>query len=431
MEKNKKKVAFFTLGCKVNQYETNGMAQKLMDKYEVVEPEEKADIYIINTCSVTNMSDRKSRQMIRRAKEMNSDAFVIVVGCYAEVAKEEIEKIDEVDLVLGNHQKANIDKYIEAYFDGKNIDDTAIENYFYDFGSITYTEKTRAVIKVQDGCNNFCTYCIIPYARGRICSRKPESVIDEITKIADEGIKEVVITGIQVSAYGKDFDNEYRLIDLLEEINKIDGIERIRLGSIEPLMITDEFCNRARKIEKLCHHFHLSLQSGCDKTLKEMNRKYTTDQFRDVIRRLRNLYDDVILTTDIIVGFPNETDEDFEKTYEFLKEIKFYKMHVFKYSPRKGTVAAKMKNQIPAEIKDVRSKRLLQLSNENECDYLNEYIGKKVRVLMEEKDGDYIKGHTGNYIVVKTVGDESDLENFVDVTAEKNGGDCLIGKKMK
>lgn len=431
MEKNKKKVAFFTLGCKVNQYETNGMAQKLMDKYEVVEPEEKADIYIINTCSVTNMSDRKSRQMIRRAKEMNNDAFVIVVGCYAEVAKEEIEKIDEVDLVLGNHQKANIDKYIEAYFDGKNIDDTAIENYFYDFGSITYTEKTRAVIKVQDGCNNFCTYCIIPYARGRICSRKPESVIDEITKIANEGIKEVVITGIQVSAYGKDFDNEYRLIDLLEEINKIDGIERIRLGSIEPLMITDEFCNRARKIEKLCHHFHLSLQSGCDKTLKEMNRKYTTDQFRDVVKRLRNLYDDVILTTDIIVGFPNETDEDFEKTYEFLKEIKFYKMHVFKYSPRKGTVAAKMKNQIPAEIKDARSKRLLQLSNENECDYLNEYIGKKVRVLMEEKDGDYIKGHTGNYIVVKTIGDDRDLENFVDVIAEKNGGDCLIGKKMK
>lgn len=431
MEKNKRKVAFFTLGCKVNQYETNGMAQRLMDKYEVVEPEEKADIYIINTCSVTNMSDRKSRQMIRRAKEMNKDAFVIVVGCYAEVAKEEIEKIDEVDLVLGNHQKANIDKYIEAYFDGKNINDTVIENYFYDFGSITYTEKTRAVIKVQDGCNNFCTYCIIPYARGRICSRKPESVIDEITKIANEGIKEVVITGIQVSAYGKDFDNEYRLIDLLEKINKIDGIERIRLGSIEPLMITDEFCDRARKIEKLCHHFHLSLQSGCDKTLKEMNRKYTTDQFRDVVRRLRNLYDDVILTTDIIVGFPNETDEDFEKTYEFLKEIKFYKMHVFKYSPRKGTVAAKMKNQIPAEIKDARSKRLLQLSNENESNYLDEYVGKQIRVLVEEKDGDYIKGHTGNYIVVKTVGDESDLENFVDVIAEKNGGDCLIGKKMK
>ena len=426
------KVGIYTLGCKVNTYESEYVMSLFKEKgYTISDFDDECDIYIINTCSVTNMSDRKSRQMIRRAKEMNKDAFVIVVGCYAEVAKEEIEKIDEVDLVLGNHQKANIDKYIEAYFDGKNIDDTAIENYFYDFGSITYTEKTRAVIKVQDGCNNFCTYCIIPYARGRICSRKPESVIDEITKIADEGIKEVVITGIQVSAYGKDFDNEYRLIDLLEEINKIDGIERIRLGSIEPLMITDEFCNRARKIEKLCHHYHLSLQSWCDKTLKEMNRKYTTDQFRDVVRRLRNLYDDVILTTDIIVGFPNETDEDFEKTYEFLKEIKFYKMHVFKYSPRKGTVAAKMKNQIPAEIKDVRSKRLLQLSNENECDYLNEYIGKKVRVLMEEKDGDYIKGHTGNYIVVKTVGDESDLENFVDVIAEKNGGDCLIGKKMK
>lgn len=412
MEKNKKKVAFFTLGCKVNQYETNGMAQKLMDKYEVVEPEEKADIYIINTCSVTNMSDRKSRQMIRRAKEMNKDAFVIVVGCYAEVAKEEIEKIDEVDLVLGNHQKANIDKYIEAYFDGKNIDDTAIENYFYDFGSITYTEKTRAVIKVQDGCNNFCTYCIIPYARGRICSRKPESVIDEITKIANEGIKEVVITGIQVSAYGKDFDNEYRLIDLLEEINKIDGIERIRLGSIEPLMITDEFCVRAGKLEKLCHHFHLSLQSGCDKTLKEMNRKYTTDQFREVVRRLRDLYDDVILTTDIIVGFPNETDEDFEKTYEFLKEIKFYKMHVFKYSPRSGTVAAKMPNQIDGNIKEERSNKLIELSDENEKEYNQKYIGKEVEVLLEEREGEYLKGHTTNYMVVKMKTNEN-LENTI------------------
>lgn len=328
------------------------MAQKLMSNYDIVEPEEKADIYIINTCSVTNMSDRKSRQMIRRAKEMNSEAFVIVVGCYAEVAKDEIEKIDEVDLVLGNHQKANIDKYIEAYFDGRDVNDEAIESYFYDFGSITYTEKTRAVVKVQDGCNNFCTYCIIPYARGRICSRCPESVVDEITKIAEEEIKEVVITGIQVSAYGKDFDSDYRLIDLLEEINKIDGIERIRIGSIEPLMITDEFCERVKKIEKMCHHFHLSLQSGCDKTLKEMNRRYTTAEFGEVVRKLRSIYDDVILTTDIIVGFPNETDEDFEQTYDFLKSIKFYKMHVFKYSQRKGTVAAKMKNQVSPEKKE-------------------------------------------------------------------------------
>lgn len=403
------------------------MAQKLMSNYDIVEPEEKADIYIINTCSVTNMSDRKSRQMIRRAKEMNPEAFVIVVGCYAEVAKDEIEKIDEVDLVLGNHQKANIDKYIEAYFDGRDVNDEAIESYFYDFGSITYTEKTRAVVKVQDGCNNFCTYCIIPYARGRICSRQPESVVDEITKIAKEGIKEVVITGIQVSAYGKDFDSDYRLIDLLEEINKIDGIERIRIGSIEPLMITDEFCERVKKLEKMCHHFHLSLQSGCDKTLKEMNRRYTTAQFEEVVRKLRNIYDDVILTTDIIVGFPNETDEDFEQTYEFLKSIKFYKMHVFKYSQRKGTVAAKMKNQVSPEKKEERSKRLLKLSSDDEKDYLDGYIGKDVRVLFEEQDGEFVKGHTDNYIVVEAKGSEQDLNKILTVHVEQSEEEKLVG----
>ena len=403
------------------------MAQKLMSNYDIVEPEEKADIYIINTCSVTNMSDRKSRQMIRRAKEMNSKAFVIVVGCYAEVAKDEIEKIDEVDLVLGNHQKANIDKYIEAYFDGRDVNDEAIESYFYDFGSITYTEKTRAVVKVQDGCNNFCTYCIIPYARGRICSRRPESVVDEITKIAKEGIKEVVITGIQVSAYGKDFDSDYRLIDLLEEINKIDGIERIRIGSIEPLMITDEFCERVKKLEKMCHHFHLSLQSGCDKTLKEMNRRYTTAEFGEVVRKLRSIYDDVILTTDIIVGFPNETDEDFEQTYDFLKSIKFYKMHIFKYSQRKGTVAAKMKNQVSPEKKEERSKRLLKLSSDNEKDYLNEYVGKDVKVLFEEQDGEFVKGHTDNYIVVEAKGSEENLNKILTVHVERSGEEKLVG----
>lgn len=403
------------------------MAQKLMSNYDIVEPEEKADIYIINTCSVTNMSDRKSRQMIRRAKEMNSKAFVIVVGCYAEVAKDEIEKIDEVDLVLGNHQKANIDKYIEAYFDGRDVNDEAIESYFYDFGSITYTEKTRAVVKVQDGCNNFCTYCIIPYARGRICSRRPESVVDEITKIAKEGIKEVVITGIQVSAYGKDFDSDYRLIDLLEEINKIGGIERIRIGSIEPLMITDEFCERVKKLEKMCHHFHLSLQSGCDKTLKEMNRRYTTAEFGEVVRKLRSIYDDVILTTDIIVGFPNETDEDFEQTYDFLKSIKFYKMHVFKYSQRKGTVAAKMKNQVSPEKKEERSKRLLKLSSDNEKDYLNEYVGKDVKVLFEEQDGEFVKGHTDNYIVVEAKGSEENLNKILTVHVEQSGEEKLVG----
>ena len=423
----KKKVAFYTLGCKVNQYETNGMAQKLMNKYEIVEPEEGADIYIINTCSVTNISDRKSRQMIRRAKEINANAVVIALGCYAEVAKQEIEKIDEVDLVLGNHQKANIDKYIEAFFEGKNIDDKTIENYFYDFGSITYTEKTRAVIKVQDGCNNFCTYCIIPYARGRICSRNPKSVLDEINKIAKDGIKEVVITGIQVAAYGKDFEYEYKLIDLLEDINKIEGIERIRLGSLEPLIINDEFCDRLKKISKMCHHFHLSLQSGCDKTLKEMNRRYDTKQFEIVVKKLRDLYDDVILTTDIIVGFPNETDKDFEETFNYLKKIKFYKMHVFKYSPRRGTVAAGMKNQIDSKVKEERSKRLINLSNLNEKEYLNKYIGKNIQVLFEEKDGEYIKGHTGNYLLAKAIGEENNLNQIVEMKVIGIEKEKLIG----
>lgn len=404
------------------------MAQKLMDKFEIVEPEEKADIYIVNTCSVTNMSDRKSRQMLRRCKELNKTALVIAVGCYAEVAKDEIEKIDEVDLVLGNHQKANIDKYIESYFEGKELNDKALENYFYDFGSITYTEKTRAVIKVQDGCNNFCTYCIIPYARGRICSRDPQSVIDEITKIAQKGIKEVVITGIQVSSYGKDFKNNYRLIDLLEEINKVDGIERIRLGSIEPIMITDEFCKRISKLEKMCHHFHLSLQSGCDKTLKEMNRKYTTSDFEVVVEKLRKLYDDVILTTDIIVGFPNETEDDFEITYKFLNKVKFYKMHIFKYSQRNGTVAAKMKNQIPANIKEIRSKRLLELSDLNEKWYLEKYVGKEVDVLFEESDGEYLKGHTGNYILVKAKLNEENLNKIVRVNVLDVEKECLIAE---
>lgn len=414
-------------GCKVNQYETNGMIQKLIDKYEIVKSEEKADIYIINTCSVTNMSDRKSRQMLRRAKELNPEALVIAVGCYAETAKDEVQAIPEVDLVLGNFQKSNIEKYIEAYFEGKVLDDKAVESYFYDFGTVTYTEKTRAVIKVQDGCNNFCSYCIIPYARGRICSRKPESVLKEIRDIAVMGIKEVVITGIQVSSYGKDFEKDYKLIDLLEDINKIDGIERIRLGSLEPLIITDEFCERLSKVDKMCHHFHLSLQSGCDKTLKEMNRRYTIAEFREVVNRLRKLYEDVILTTDIIVGFPNETDEDFEITYEFLKNIKFYKTHVFKFSPRKGTVAAKMKNQIDGKMKEERSKRLIELSSENQSQILKSYIGKDVEVLFEEEENGILKGHTANYIMVKSKQDVSKLNEIVKVKVQDFGDEFLIG----
>ena len=352
-----KKVAFITLGCKVNQYETNAMTQKFIKSgYEIVNEQEKADIYIINTCTVTNMSDRKSRQMLRRVRDLNKKAIIVACGCYAQVAKSELEKIEEIDLILGNNEKGHIVEYVEEVMKNHNkktqVADVMEEKEFMDFGDTTYSKKTRAVIKVQDGCDRFCSYCIIPYARGRVRSRKPESIISEIKKIAKEGTKEVVITGIHVASYGKDFKEEYRLIDLLEEINQIEGIKRIRLGSIEPLLINKEFMERLVKLEKICHHFHLSLQSGCDETLKRMNRRYTTDQFREIVTILRKYYEDVILTTDIIVGFPGETEEEFNKTYKFLEEINFYKMHIFKYSPRNGTKAAKMEDKRKKEVKN-------------------------------------------------------------------------------
>lgn len=408
-----KTVAFCTLGCKVNQYETNAMMQKMIEAgYEVVDFETKADIYIINTCTVTNMADKKSRQMLRRVKEINPEAILVAVGCYAQVAKEKLEQIPEIDLILGINEKNDIVEYVEQASKNTYVSDVLHQTEFLDFGDVTYTEKTRAVIKVQDGCNQFCSYCIIPYARGRIRSRKPESVIKEITDVAKEGIKEVVITGIHIASYGKDFNTEYRLIDLLEEIQKVDGIQRIRLGSLEPTLITEEFVTRLKKLSKICDHFHLSLQSGCNETLKRMNRKYTTDQFRHVVELLRNAYPEVHLTTDVIVGFPGETEEEFNKTYEFLKEIKFYKMHVFKYSPRSGTVAAKMPNQIDGNVKEERSNRLIELSDKNEKEYNQQYIGKEVEVLLEEREGEYLKGHTTNYMVVKMKTNEN-LENTI------------------
>ena len=393
------------------------MTQKFIENgYEVIEHTKRADIYIINTCTVTNMSDRKSRQMLRRMKEQNQNAIVVAVGCYAQVAKEELKKIPEIDLVLGNNEKLKITDYVEDYIEKNEnqieIEDVMHSKEFYDFGDVTFTEKTRAVVKIQDGCDRFCSYCIIPYARGRVRSRKPESIVSEIEKIAKEGIKEVVITGIHIASYGKDFKNDYRLIDLLEELNKINGIERIRLGSIEPLLITEEFVNRLKKLEKVCHHFHLSLQSGCNETLKRMNRRYTIEEFKEIVERLRNTYKDVMLTTDIIVGFPGENEEEFEETYKFLKDIKFYKMHIFKYSPRKGTKAAEMKNQIDGNIKEERSRKLIELSDENEKEYNKRYIGKEVEILFEEEKEGLYKGHTQNYILAYYNTDKK-LENKI------------------
>ena len=412
-----KTVAFITLGCKVNQYETNAMTQQFIENdYEVVDHTQKADIYIVNTCTVTNMSDRKSRQMLRRVKELNKEAVVVACGCYAQIAKEELEKIKEINLVLGNNEKKDIVEYVEKFIKNKipevQTEDVMHQKDFVEFGDITFTEKTRAVIKIQDGCDRFCSYCIIPYARGRVRSRRPEHILSEIHKIAKEGIQEVVITGIHIASYGKDFKEQYGLIDLLEEMNEIEGIERIRLGSIEPLLITEAFVNRLEKLTKVCHQFHLSLQSGCDETLKRMNRRYTTEQFKDIVALLRNKFEDVILTTDIIVGFPGESEEEFEKTYTFLKEIKFYKMHVFKYSPRKGTKAAVMPNQIDGNKKEERSRKLIELSNQNEKAYNQNYIGKEVEVLFEEEKNGIWQGHTKNYILAhyKT---EKNIENRI------------------
>ena len=445
----KKTVSFYTLGCKVNQYETNAMEQQFIkNNYEIVENTQKADIYVINTCTVTNMAERKSRQMLRRVKEINPSAVLVVCGCYAQVAKNELEQIPEIDIILGINEKNEIVQIVENYMEKMaeqdkrsqeaEIDDVSKQKEFLDFGDVTYTEKNRAVVKVQDGCNMFCSYCIIPYARGRIRSRKIESVVSEIKKIAKEEIKEVVITGIHVASYGKDFDNEntskkIRLIDLLEAINKIDGIDRIRLSSLEPTIVDEEFATRLSKLDKICDHFHLSLQSGCDETLKRMNRKYTTQIYRDAVATLRKYYPEASFTTDVIVGFPGETDEEFAKTYEFLKEIDFYRLHVFKYSPRRGTVAEKMPNQIDGNKKEERSNKLIELSNSMENKHNQSYIGKTVKVLFEEFEDGFFKGHTTNYMMVKVAGSEEQLGKFVnkilDVKIKENNDETreLIG----
>ena len=380
------------------------------NNYNIVDFEDIADIYIINTCTVTNISDRKSRQMIRRAKHNNKDALIVAVGCYAQVAKSELEKIDEIDLILGTNEKKDIIKLIEKHM--TKTSDVMNEKEYIDFGNITYTEKTRAVIKVQDGCDRFCSYCIIPYARGRVRSRKIENVLEEIKKVVKKGTKEVVITGIHVASYGKDFTPKKSLIELLENINEIEGLERIRLGSLEPTIITDEFVNRLKGLNKICDHFHLSLQSACDTTLERMNRKYTINEFKKCVEILRNAFPNSGVTTDIIVGFPGETQQEFETTYKNLKDINFYQMHIFKYSPRKGTKAALMTNQIESKIKEERSKILLDLTNRQKTEFEKRYIGKTIEVLVEEKEENFLKGHTSNYLEIYCKGND-DLENKI------------------
>lgn len=424
-----KKIAFYTLGCKVNQYETNAMKQKFIDSgYEVVEFEEKSDIYVVNTCTVTNMADRKSRQILRRAKQRNKNSLLVVVGCYVQVGKEELEQIEEIDVILGNNEKNEIVEYVEEY-QRKScfVSEINKPQEYKEFGNTTYTETVRAFIKVQDGCDNFCSYCIIPYARGRIRSRKIENVISEITDIAQKGIKEVVITGIHIASYGKDMQENITLIDLLEKINEIEGIERIRLGSLEPKLLTEEFIAKLSKLEKICDQFHISLQSGCDDTLKRMNRKYTTQEVEKGIKELRKMYPNSLLTADLIVGFPGETDEDFRTTCDFLKQIGFYKIHTFKYSKRKGTVAEKMPNQILPDVQEQRSKIIMKLSDEMQNEYNQKYLGKTAKVLFEEKEGEYYKGHTTNYMMIYMRSEEKRENEIKDIYIDKIENDRIIG----
>ena len=373
------KVALHNLGCKVNAYETEAMAQKLEDAgYEIVPFNEKADVYIINTCSVTNMADRKSRQMLHKAKKMNEDAVVVAAGCYVQTATEKLLEDLSVDILIGNNKKKDIVEELQKYFDdnkyNKNVIDINATNEYEELELATVTEHTRAYIKIQDGCNQFCSYCIIPYARGRIRSREFDNIKQEVTELAQKGFKEIVLTGIHLSSYG---NNENKLIDVVEMIAGIEGVERIRLGSLEPNIVTEDFAKRLAKVDKICQHFHLSMQSGCDNTLKRMNRHYTSDEYFEKCELLRKYFDNPAFTTDVIVGFPGETQEDYEISREFIKKVRFSELHVFKYSKRDGTVAAKMENQIPEPVKTERSEDLIKVGEKLTMEYRRKFIGKK------------------------------------------------------
>ena len=412
-----KKVAIHSLGCKVNSYEAESMEIMLRDEgYEIVPFSEdvQADIYIINTCSVTNIADRKSRQMLHKAKKMNPEAVVVAAGCYVQADPDGVKKDECVDIILGNNMKISIVEALNDYFGGSDKTSYLVDinDKYQEYESLKINqtgEHTRAYIKIQDGCNQFCSYCIIPYVRGRVRSRKPEDIVNEVKTLAATGVKEVVLTGIHISSYGTDLEN-ISLIELIEAIHEVEGIKRIRLGSLEPRIITEEFAKRIAGLEKICPHFHLSLQSGCDKTLKAMNRKYNTEEYYEGCVKLREVFDNPAITTDVIVGFPGETEEDFLETRKFLEKVHFYEMHIFKYSRRKGTVADKMKEQVADTVKSERSAVLLALEKAQSLEYRKMYIGKRLEVLIEELteiDGrSYYIGYTKNYIRVAIAADE-------------------------
>lgn len=435
------KAALYTLGCRVNTYDTEAMAEMLKKEgYEIVDFSDVADVYVINTCTVTNTGDKKSRQHINQAKKLNKDAIVCVVGCYAQVAPEEVKKIDGVNVVLGTRNKGRLVNAINIAKKTNEqvveVSDVLFKPKFEDLNISEFKDKSRAFLKIQDGCNRFCSYCLIPFARGGISSKDKMKVLSEIRTLKDNGFKEIILSGIHIASYGHDKENMGDLLDLLEDIETINGIERVRIGSIEPMFFIGDRMDRVKKLKKLCPHFHLSLQSGSDSVLKRMNRKYTTKEYENVVEDLRKNIKDVSITTDIIVGFPGETDEEFNETFEYLKRLKLTKTHVFKYSPREGTKAAAMPNQIDSKVKDERSKKLLELSDLNEMKFLEKMIGGKFNVLVEEKKDGYLRGFLENYVEVHIEESLSEIENIsisdileVEIIEAKDG--YLVGKVIK
>lgn len=428
------KVAFYTLGCKVNQYETEAM-EEIFEKnnYTIVKDDEIADIYVINTCTVTNLSDRKSRQFISRAKKLNKDAIIAVVGCYSQVSPDEVSGIEGVDVIIGTTDRNRILELCEKAKDKDEkiniVRNIKTQKEFETINIDDIKSKTRAYIKIQDGCNQFCSYCIIPYARGPIRSRGLDEILKETKKLADAGFKEVVLTGIHVASYGKDIDKT-PLTKVLEKVGKVEGIERIRLSSLEPTLIDEDFMKTVVEIGKVCDHFHLSLQSGSDTVLKRMNRKYTTTEYKNIVKLIRKYMPSAGITTDIIVGFPGETDDEFNETMKFVREIGFSRIHVFKYSPRRGTPAAKFDNQVDGNIKNIRSESLIALGEELMLEFHSKFINSTLSVLFEEKckkDKGSIEGYTTNYIRVKSKQELNMIGEIVDVTIRSMKNDFLLG----
>ena len=429
------KVAFSTLGCRVNTYESEAMAEKFVrEGYEIVDFNEKADVYVINTCSVTNMGDKKSRQIIGKARRLNEEAVIAAVGCYSQIAPNEVSNIEGVDVVLGTRNKGDIVYYVNKARDEQKqqiqVGEVLKNKEFEDLSIEDYQDKTRAFLKIQDGCNRFCAYCLIPYTRGAVCSKDFNKVIEEVKSLASHGFKEIILSGIHTASYGVDLEEKVSVVDILEAIEKIEGIERVRIGSIDPTFFTEDVVKRIVSLKKLCPQFHLSLQSGCDETLKRMNRRYTSKEYEDIVNLLRDKIKDVSITTDVIVGFPGETDEEFNKTYEFLKRVKLTKTHIFKYSQRTGTKAYSMENQVDETIKEKRSKLLIELNKINEENFTKSYIGKILDVLFEEKyskEEGYYVGYTRNYIRVIAKANCDISGKILNATIESAQGEIAKG----